>query len=616
MTLYSAVNPYPVILNQTGSGLNGGRVYVGLAGQDPQTFPQQVYWDAAGTIPAVQPLTTIGGYIWNAGTPAQAYPTNATYSIRVLDRFGQQVFYEPNANTPLAQFIADLASTASVKGAGLVGFSQTATYPASTSGDHLKRFLVVTDHPYLAPVDGTTDATSAIQAAIDSCGAAGGDIIIPRGVKLLIDNTLTVKPNCHLVGPHKYVGSPKDNTSADYGAVGGALILNSTKTITVKGGASVSGVLIYRKGMTFPAADSSAFVGTAITAGGDDVSVASVMILGFDKGFYSSGYQRPRLTDVCIDCINGVEITNCADIAYLTRVHCWPFATIAALGAYMTIIRSGIAFYLHDLCDWAHLTDCFSYGYQRGVKITNANSVQITSCGADNVYSGGPLNTGSKGIEITGTSSDTRIVSFSVAAQYVSGIEVNTDAGKQTLIIDLTCWGGTADAVTVTSGDVQVTGGIFGGLVGITNGVTVNNASSYVFVGSVKFATISNRPINPLVATTNILIGKNDYGASAAAVVAGSNLTTVSVASASAISAPSSYDVIDITGTTNIGTVNGGWAGRCVTLVFGSALTVLHSTGGYGAIRLSGAANFAVTAGGSLTLRHNGTQWVEMGRAT
>jgi hypothetical protein len=42
---------------------------------------------------------------------------------------------------------------------------------------------------------------------------------------------------------------------------------------------------------------------------------------------------------------------------------------------------------------------------------------------------------------------------------------------------------------------------------------------------------------------------------------------------------------------------------------------VQSSTGVYNAIRLSGAANFTLTSGGSLTLRHNGVQWYEVGRS-
>ena len=93
--------PLPLLLDLNGNGLSGGSVYIGVAGSDPQTFPQTVYWDAAGTIPASQPLATQSGYFVNAGNVAQIYgPTN--YSIRVLDSNGVLVFYQPTVSNSLA----------------------------------------------------------------------------------------------------------------------------------------------------------------------------------------------------------------------------------------------------------------------------------------------------------------------------------------------------------------------------------------------------------------------------------------------------------------------------------------------------------------------------------
>lgn len=93
MTLPAIYNPFPIFLNLTGGGLNGGNVYIGEPGMDPQTNPKAVFWDEAGATPAAQPLATMGGMILRAGTPARAF-TDGAYSIRVTDRFGVQVFYE------------------------------------------------------------------------------------------------------------------------------------------------------------------------------------------------------------------------------------------------------------------------------------------------------------------------------------------------------------------------------------------------------------------------------------------------------------------------------------------------------------------------------------------
>lgn len=130
MPFYSVENPYPTILSQIGGGLNGGFVYIGLPDQDPETFPQATYWDAAGTDPVAQPIDTIGGYISRMGSPAEIF-TEAEYSIRIRDRFGAEIFYCARVRGPLGAFIRDLADEG---GAGLVGFSPDEEYPANTAG--------------------------------------------------------------------------------------------------------------------------------------------------------------------------------------------------------------------------------------------------------------------------------------------------------------------------------------------------------------------------------------------------------------------------------------------------------------------------------------------------
>lgn len=89
------INPLPFVTGLDGQPLNSGSVYIGQPNLDPQANPKTVYWDAAQTLPAAQPLTTLYGRIWNAGTPAMLY-TTGNYSIRVLDKNGQQQFLALN----------------------------------------------------------------------------------------------------------------------------------------------------------------------------------------------------------------------------------------------------------------------------------------------------------------------------------------------------------------------------------------------------------------------------------------------------------------------------------------------------------------------------------------
>lgn len=467
--------------------------------------------------------------------------------------------------------------------------------------------------------NGATDDTSVIQAAIDSLGAGGGRVIIPLAFRCLIDNNLTVKPNVSLEGPHEFVGSPATNTSAPYGSVGGALLVNSAKTITLQGSASLTGLLIHRKSMTFPAADSSAFAGTAITSGGDDNGVSRCMILGFNKAYLCSGYQRPRLVDLNIDCLSGVEITNCFDIPYLDNIHCWPFATIAALGSHATLERSGNGIYLHDVCDFATVVNCFTYGYLIGFKLKDVNSVTLLGCKADSTISGGvPQYATCNGFEVTGASYETRLLGCKATSQGVSGVHVNTTAGIHVTISDLDAVTNGTNGVLVDAGDVSVVGGT---MRNTPNGIAVSNANSRVFIDFVRFNTMTTLPISVSTISNNVHIGEHcDFSDTTDGVaVAGSNVRLGTIAGSSGlVNLPASGGAFNIsTGTTGVATLAGGWGDRTVKLLFASTMTITNSTtGGTNSIRCPGGANFAATIGSALTLTHNSFQWWATGHST
>lgn len=88
--------PFPIFNDRDGQPLDNGYVYIGTPYLDPQTNPVQVYWDAALTIPAAQPIRTRSGYPVNSGTPARMY-VNGNYSIQVQNKNGSIVYSAPTA---------------------------------------------------------------------------------------------------------------------------------------------------------------------------------------------------------------------------------------------------------------------------------------------------------------------------------------------------------------------------------------------------------------------------------------------------------------------------------------------------------------------------------------
>lgn len=477
---------------------------------------------------------------------------------------------------------------------------------------------VVSIKDFAAVGDGTTNDTAAFVAAFTSLGTGGGTVVVPNNMRCLIDDNLTIPVNCSLVGPHKYVGLPGSNTSTPYGTVGGALLVNSVATITVSSNASISGLLIYRKGMTFPTVTASAFAGTAITIDGDDSSVSHCQILGFNKAIYSTGDQRQRINNIWFDCNNGIEITNCLDIPYIHHCHGWPFATIEASAAGTpgaSIIRSGIGFYLHDTVDWAKITDCFTYGYFRGFQLTSVNSCTLLSCSADNITSAGvPTYPGSVGFSVGGQ--ENRLIGCQAAAQASAGVSVATNTGVNQTIIGLNIWACGDHGILLSGGDLTISSCSFRS---VSNGISIANVNSKVIDGGGnRFESILGSPWNFTVVTNagKIRLNNSLSDKSAGNSIVAGTFTAESIASSDPLNLPVNGNCFTVTGTTSFGGLNGGWAGRQVTLIFAGVLSVFSSTGASSAMRLLGGATYTSAALSTLTLLYTGSQWVEIGRST
>lgn len=114
--------PYKVYTGTDGKPLNHGYIYFGVVDQNPVTSPVTVYWDAAGTLPAAQPLRTENGYIVHNGTPANVY-FNGAYSELVSDSRKRIVFYARNSDEfSIAALVQNfITSISSTTGAALIG---------------------------------------------------------------------------------------------------------------------------------------------------------------------------------------------------------------------------------------------------------------------------------------------------------------------------------------------------------------------------------------------------------------------------------------------------------------------------------------------------------------
>ena len=151
MSALSIQPVYPIFTDIDGQPLEAGYVWIGTANLDPQVNPISVYWDAALTQPASQPIRTLAGYPSNNGTPARLY-VNSDYSIRVMNKNGSTVYSAPvsterydsgdiSYQPPFANSVATtveqkLAQVISVKDFGAVGNPTAISRALSASGNN------------------------------------------------------------------------------------------------------------------------------------------------------------------------------------------------------------------------------------------------------------------------------------------------------------------------------------------------------------------------------------------------------------------------------------------------------------------------------------------------
>jgi hypothetical protein len=169
MSALSIQPVFPIFTDIDGQPLEDGYIWIGQANLDPQTNPISVFFDAALTIPAAQPIRTLSGYPARAGSPGRLY-VNSDYSIRVMNKNGTLVYSAPAATERLSS--------------NLVTFIQAGAGAVQRTIQARERDTVhVTDFIPPGTNTSTTPCQSYFQAAIDSI--TGGTVFIPKGVYLI-----------------------------------------------------------------------------------------------------------------------------------------------------------------------------------------------------------------------------------------------------------------------------------------------------------------------------------------------------------------------------------------------------------------------------------------------
>jgi hypothetical protein len=485
-------------LNLLGRPLVGGKVYFYL----PDTETKKDTWqDPEMTIPNTNPIVLDArgeAVIWGEGSYRQVVKdvlgitiwdqetSSSVSDIALSGPGGSALVGTPDGSTIADQFrtrlnrvVDSIAELRALDHAESTRAFVTGYYEASDGGggayqydpddasslDNGVTVIVATDgarwklqyHNVLsleqggAKGDGTTDDTTAIQNLMNAVSALGGGTVYARKSYYTASGFI-VQSNVSLIGPRENPGAETSGgTGVSYDGTEGVFFLGAGATIQAGFSSSIRGVTILAfalKGL-LPFATSAAatsaiggFAGVGITVSGDDVDLRNNLILGFATGVYSSGHQRVTADLLKIDCTNGIDIQNTADVCKISRCHCWPFLTgyLSFAGGTALVTRSGFAYRFKSVADWSEHISCSSYGFYNGFIYDGVNAVSNIQGAAD--YPSGLATNGAGFLALNATTNLNLIGPRAEGQSY--GVFVNT-----------------TNASTVTGTGINVIGGTF-----------------------------------------------------------------------------------------------------------------------------------------------------------
>lgn len=196
----SLTQPFVQISDSSGLPISQGLLYVGIANQNPESNPQVVFWDSAGTQPAAQPVVLTNGHVSRDGKIAELFIQN-DYSITVRTKKGALVFSKLSVsnNNTLAGGVA-----------GAVVYQSAPDVTAFTAAGVLNQVLVSngassptwTDSPQVVTqLRSDASQKAASTQFVRSLGPANSKLImLTAGVTLVVADVGAFVNIAHTVG--------------------------------------------------------------------------------------------------------------------------------------------------------------------------------------------------------------------------------------------------------------------------------------------------------------------------------------------------------------------------------------------------------------------------------
>lgn len=454
-----------------------------------------------------------------------------------------------------------------------------------------------------------SDNSVVFQAALNAVGS-GGAVIVPSIGRYTIDLDITVPIGTSLKGTQVNNGGDNFFGQDWFDQIGGMILLNSSSSITVKASGTLENLSIFRKGISVvPLENNSSFAGTAIVLGGDavlqnyDTCVKNCLICGFDKSIDGLKCSNALIEKVMIDCNNGILADTGGNPVIIKDCLGWPFLTVAYSPFVSTqLIRPGYFIKLQNNVDASKISKCTAFDYNKGVILDSANGVEICQSGFD-----APDDVSAIGLEIVNATGITQVTNCQFVAN-AKGIVFNPIGNTDVLLLTNTYFtANLTNDIEHIKGTLIATGGAqFGS--DVTNTIEVVDSGAVLIIDDANCTKTSGAFVQNVGSTPFITIGSNVKVASGCAFYSGASVA-VSVASAGTVDLRQGA-VIEVTGTSNIFGLIGGWPGRVVTLSFTASLVLTTSAG----MNLSG--NFSATSNDTLTVHFtSASQCFEISRS-
>jgi hypothetical protein len=200
---------------------------------------------------------------------------------------------------------------------------------------------------YSPNANGTTDDSTALNAALTACSTAGGGKIVIGPHRYYIASNITVPSNCNIWSESTLVGNANPT---NYQTIKNVILLNSANTITMATGSGWYNTTLLQSGINFNPSTTrdelnivAAFAGTGLSTN-SDVVVDHAAILGFATGIDTTPHgARDRFFNLNIDATVCINSNQNHDVTYYVAVECFSYLTSGSANTTVTYAISNVA---------------------------------------------------------------------------------------------------------------------------------------------------------------------------------------------------------------------------------------------------------------------------------